>query len=133
MAIAAFAAAPASAATTNPLDTSMCSNPTLSQPFLSVGDHNWYTLMPGESADSFAGGGWTLSGGAKIVTTKLADGTTGSVLDLPSGLKAVSPVICVTSAYPTARTTVRNGSMVRTSPPATTKSTVASSVDTESP
>ena len=31
-----------------------------------------------------------------------------SVLDLPSGSKAVSPTICVTSSYPTARTMVRN-------------------------
>jgi hypothetical protein len=101
------AAAPAHAATTS-LDTSMCSNPLLSQPFLAWGDHNWYTLMPGESADNFDGAGWQLSGGAKIVTTTLADGTTGSVLDLPSGSKAVSPIICVTSSYPTARTMVRD-------------------------
>jgi hypothetical protein len=102
------AAAPANAATTSTLDTSMCSNPLLSQPFLASGDSNWYTLMPGESADNFYGGGWQLSGGAKITTTTLGDSSVGSVLDLPSGSKAVSPVICVTSSYPTARTMVRN-------------------------
>jgi hypothetical protein len=64
--------------------------------------------MPGESVDSFDGSGWTLSGGAKIVTTTLANGRTTSVLDLPSGSKAVSPVMCVTSAFPTARTMVRD-------------------------
>jgi hypothetical protein len=105
--IAAFAAVPAQAATTS-LDTSMCSNPLLAQPFLYAGDNNWYTLMPGETPGNFDGTGWTLSGGAKIVTTKIADGSTASVLDLPSGSKAVSPTICVTSAYPTARTMVRN-------------------------
>jgi hypothetical protein len=105
--IAAFAAVPAQAATTS-VDTSMCSNPLLSQPFLYAGDSNWYTLMPGETPGNFDGTGWTLSGGAKIVTTKIADGSTASVLDLPSGSKAVSPTICVTSAYPTARTMVRN-------------------------
>jgi hypothetical protein len=30
------------------------------------------------------------------------------VLDLPSGSKAVSPTICVTTEFPTARTMVRN-------------------------
>jgi hypothetical protein len=107
MILGSLMAAPAQAATSS-VDTSMCSNPLLSQPFLASGDSKWYTLMPGESADNFAGNGWQLSGGAKIVATKLADGTTGSVLDLPSGSKAVSPIVCVTSSYPTARTMVRN-------------------------
>jgi hypothetical protein len=105
--IAAFAAPPAQAATTS-IDTSACSNPLLSQPFLSARDSNWYTLTPGETAGNFDGAGWTLSGGAKIVTTALANGSTASVLDLPSGSKAVSPTICVTSDYPTARAIVRN-------------------------
>jgi hypothetical protein len=64
--------------------------------------------MPGETAGNFNGSGWTLSGGAKIVATTLANGATGSVLDLPSGSKAVSPTICVTSDYPRARTMVRD-------------------------
>jgi hypothetical protein len=79
----------------------------LSQPLLSVGDSNWYTLTPGESVDAF-GGGWTLSGGAQIQTTRLADGQTSQVLNLPSGSKAVSPVMCVDDGYQTARSEVRN-------------------------
>jgi hypothetical protein len=105
--LASLMAAPAQAATSS-VDTSMCSNPPLSQPFLAWGDSNSYMLMPGESADNFDGSGWQLSGGAKIITTRLADGTSSSVLDLPSGSKAVSPIICVTSSYPTARTMVRD-------------------------
>jgi hypothetical protein len=105
--VAAFAAAPAQAAV-SPVDTSICSNPVLSQPFVSAGDFNWYMLMPGETPGNFDGSGWTLSGGAKIVTTTIADGSTASVLDLPSGSRAVSPTICVTSAYPTARAMVRD-------------------------
>lgn len=104
--LAAVAAVPAQAATV--ADTSMCSTPVFSQPFLSLGDRNWYTLVPGQSDNNFDGAGWTLSGGARIVTTRLADGSTSSVLDLPSGSKAVSPTICVTSSYPTARAMVRN-------------------------
>jgi hypothetical protein len=105
--LAALAATPAQAAATV-VDTSMCSAQAFSQPFLSVGDSNWYTLVPGKSSNGFDGAGWVLSGGAKIVTTRLADGSTSSVLDLPSGSKAVSPTICVTSSYPTARAMVRN-------------------------
>jgi hypothetical protein len=110
MLVAAFMAVPAQAgaATTTTVDTSACSTSQLTQPFLSWNDSNLYELMAGETADSFNGNGWTLSGGAKIVTTTLADGRTGGVLDLPSGSKAVSPTICVQSNYPIARTMVRD-------------------------
>jgi hypothetical protein len=96
--------APASAS----VDLSQCIENQLSQPFLYAKDLNLYTLIPGEYADNFAGEGWELSGGAQVVTETLQDGTEGQVLDLPSGSKAVSPVICVTAAYPTARGIVRN-------------------------
>jgi hypothetical protein len=92
--LAAFAAAPSQAAVP---DASTCSTQAFSQPFLSAGDSNWYTLVPGQSSGSFDGAGWTLSAGARVVSTTLADGSTASVLDLPSGSKAVSPTICVTS------------------------------------
>jgi hypothetical protein len=101
---AAAVPAPAAAA----VDTSMCSDPVFSQPFLPFGDSNRYMLVPGQSLDNFDGGGWQLSGGATIAPTTLADGTTGSVLDLPSGAEAVSPIICATSSYPVARTMVRD-------------------------
>jgi hypothetical protein len=97
--------APAQAAT---LDTSMCTNPALTQAFQPFGDQNYYAPMPGETASSFDATGWTLSGGAKIITTTLHNGTTSTVLDLPSGSKAVSPEVCVTSDYPTARGWVRD-------------------------
>jgi hypothetical protein len=102
--VAAFACAPASAAT---LDTS-CTSPSqlLSQPFASIGDSHWYTLAPGGDYDAAAG--WQLSGGAALVTTTQQDGTTGGALDLPSKATAVSPVMCITSDYPTSRMWVRN-------------------------
>jgi hypothetical protein len=109
LAISAVAAAAFPGQAAASVDTSMCpANPVLSQPFLPLGDSNQYTLVPGQSFDNFDGGGWQLNGGATITQTTLADGTTGSVLDLPSGSKAVSPIICVTSSYPTARTMVRD-------------------------
>jgi len=81
--------------------------PALSEPFASFGDTNLYAAVPGTAFDSFAGNGWTLSGGASITTATLADGTTGPVLDLPAGAKAVSPPMCVEYDYPTARIIVR--------------------------
>jgi Neuraminidase (sialidase) len=107
-AVAAGTASAASPAANQTVDTSWCANPLLSQPFASSNDSNWYTLMPGELADSFTGTGWQLTGGAKIVKTTLADGSVSSVLDLPSGSTAVSPAMCVTAAYPTARAMVRD-------------------------
>ena len=107
--VAALGAAPVGAvvaasaqADTSAAGTSSCTDPALSQPFLPWGDSNWYALAPGEAPDDFAGTGWTLTGGAQIVTTALQDGRTGSVLNLPVGAKAVSPTICLTSACPTA-------------------------------
>ena len=77
-----------------------CTAPIVYQPFLPLGDSNWYALAPGESYDNFTGTGWTLSNGASISTTTLADGSTGSVLNVPYGGKVVSPVLCVNNTYP---------------------------------
>jgi hypothetical protein len=103
---ALFAAVPAQAAI-GPLDTSECVEGSFIQPFTSLKDNNFYTLLAGQSADGFDGNGWELSEGATIVSTTLPDGSTGLVLDLPSGAKAVSPRTCVMSNYPTARAYVR--------------------------
>lgn len=89
------------------VDTSMCSTPQVFQPFLSTGDTNWYTLPSGQTAGNFDGAGWTLTDGAQIITTQLADGQTGQVLDLPAGGQATSPSLCVSADYPTARTVVQ--------------------------
>jgi hypothetical protein len=80
--------------------TTTCTEPVLYQPFLPFLDGNWYSLTPGESYDNFDGTGWTLSNGANISTSTLQDGSTGSVLTLPKGAKAVSPQLCVNNTYP---------------------------------
>lgn len=110
VALTALTAIPAMAATstTIPTATAGCPAPQLSQLLLPVGDPNWYALAPGETTDNFTGAGWTLTGGAQIVAVTLADGQTGSVLDLPSGSRAVSPAMCVASSYPTVRMMVRD-------------------------
>jgi hypothetical protein len=112
-ALAVPAVASAAPPSQQPDATDACPAATFFQGFTAYHDNAWYTLTPGESADNFTGGGWTLAGGASIVTTTLADGQTGSVLNLPSGASATSPVMCVTSAYPKARMFVQD---VGTSP-----------------
>ena len=88
--------------------TGPCSSPILSQTFLPAGDTNYYTPAPGQSGGGFLGTGWTLTSGAKIVTATRADGSSGLVLDLPAGSMAVSPNMCVTALYPTARMMIRS-------------------------
>lgn len=85
-----------------------CGEEQFSQPFLYANDSNYYTPFAGESYDEVNGAGWQLSGGAQLVSETLADGSTGRVLDLPSGSKAVTPVLCVTKQYPVARAIVRD-------------------------
>jgi hypothetical protein len=102
-------ASPAMAATSvsaSPVAATSCASPQVSQAFLSWSDTNWYTLAPGETPDNFDGTGWTLAAGARITPTQLADGQTGSVLDLSTGALAISPRVCVDADYPTARTMI---------------------------
>jgi hypothetical protein len=105
--LAGVAATPALAVAAR-INTSGCFAPPLFQPFLSAGDSNWYMLAPGQTPGNFTGSGWTLTGRAAVVNVPLQSGRTGSVLDLPSGSTAVSPPVCVTADYPTARTMLRN-------------------------
>lgn len=102
--LAGLALVPAQAASASALT---CPTPVLSQPFSALGDTNQYALAPGQAVDNFTGAGWTLSGGASITAAALADGTTGSVLNLPAGSRAVSPAMCVTGGYPAARMVTR--------------------------
>src|SRR5690349_18923507 len=94
-ALLALGAGAAQAAQPQSFSTAGCIAPALTQPFAQINDHSNYMLAPGQSDGQFQGTGWTLSGGASIVTATLPDGGAGQVLDMPSGSKAVSPVICV--------------------------------------
>lgn len=84
-----------------------CADPQTLQAFQSFNDQAWYTLAPGESDANFTGDGWILLNGANITTATLANGSSGDVLDLPSGSMAISPPMCVAANYPTARTMVQ--------------------------
>jgi hypothetical protein len=89
------------------LALAVCPGQTFSQPFEALGDVNYYTLVEGSEFNS-SEEGWALSGGAQIVETSRPDGSTGGALDLPTGAEAVSPPVCVTLQYPTARMWVQN-------------------------
>ncbi len=114
-ALAACAVAASPAAAKRPpvkppvtVDTSACTQPVFTQPFIAAKDRHWYTLAPGQTAAGFDGTGWTLSNGAQVQIADLASGQTGSVLDMPGGSRAVSPPMCVDSSFKAARTMVRN-------------------------
>lgn len=89
-----------------PIDESTCAHPDFTQALLPFGDSNLYTLAPG---GAFANAtDWQLANGATITTTTQPDGSAGGVLNLPGKGQATSPVMCITSDYPTARLWVRN-------------------------
>jgi hypothetical protein len=100
LALLALSSASAQAAST-------CEGQSFSQPFAALGDYNYYTLVPGAQFNG-PDEGWQLSGGAHIAEASRPDGTSGGVLELPPGAQAVSPPVCVTPLYPTARTFVKN-------------------------
>jgi hypothetical protein len=102
-----LSAVPALATGSSPATPAGCEGQTFSQPFTTENDFNYYTLVPGGEFNS-ASEGWTLSRGAQIVQTTRPNAATGGVLNLPSGARAVSPPVCVTLQYPTARIWVRN-------------------------
>lgn len=76
-----------------------------STPFTSYGDGASYFLAPGGSFESGTTTGWSLSGGAKIVSGNENLGvTSGSkALDLPVGATATSPAFCVDDSLPSFR------------------------------
>lgn len=106
--LATCAALPAIAAAPAAADASSCSTPTLTQPFSSWGDLNWYVLAPGQSLGNFDGNGWTLGNGARLVTATVLAGARATVLQLPSGGWAMSPAMCVDPTFQSARLLARS-------------------------
>ena len=87
-----------------------CPAETMVQPFGNWSDTDSYYLAPGGSFESLTG--WTVGGGAKLVPgneTYYVNSTKDkSSLYLPSGSKATSPSICITTATPDFRLFVLN-------------------------
>lgn len=110
---AAFTAAVASAAIAAPANAGIitssaksCDGSTVSQPFSRFGDNANYKPLAGGSFEAGATG-WTLSGGAKVVSGNESYYVAGTghkySLSLPSGSSAISPATCVGLAEPTLR------------------------------
>jgi hypothetical protein len=82
-----------------------CSYPASSQAFSSWGDRSNYVPVPGGSFEGASG--WSLSGGAKIVSGNepfgLGSPTDSHSLLLPPGSSATSPGVCLTLLTPTLR------------------------------
>jgi hypothetical protein len=95
------------ASTTQNAELAVCPGQTFAQPFESVGDASWYTLVEGSEFSSREEG-WELKNGAEVIEGARPDGSSGGVLDLPAGSYAVSPPVCVTLRYPTARTWIED-------------------------
>ena len=89
-----------------PIDEASCAHGDFAQTLLPFGDVNNYVLAPGGAFENATD--WQLANGASIVTTEQPDGSSGNVLNLPGKGQATSPVMCITSDYPTARLWVRN-------------------------
>lgn len=85
----------------------VCPGQTFSQPFEALKDSNYYTLVEGSQFDG-PEEGWELKNGAEIVEGSRPDGSSGGVLDMPAGSYAISPPVCVTLQYPTARAYVED-------------------------
>ena len=103
-ALLGFSALPATAVAGEP---TACEAHAYSQPFTAFNDFNYYKLVQGGNFNSPAEG-WELSGGAQIIHTTRPDGSTGGVLNIAGGARAVSPPVPVTLLDPTARVWVRD-------------------------
>jgi hypothetical protein len=88
--------------------------PATSQPFLNWGDSHNYFLAPGGDMESdLSAFGWSLSGGAALVSGNEPWDVTGNPADsmslaLPAGSSAMTPSICVTVHDPELRFFLQN-------------------------
>ena len=91
-----------------------CGERQLSQPFKHWLDPMQYTLAPGGTFESGARG-WTLKGGAAIVTGNepwKVSGAGSRSLYLPRGSTAMTPPICIETLDPTVRYFAKNRGIV---------------------
>jgi hypothetical protein len=88
-------------------ELAVCPGQAFAQPFEALNDDNYYTLVEGSEFNG-PEEGWELKNGAQVVEATRPDGSTGGTLDLPTGSYAISPPVCVTLQYPTARAYVED-------------------------
>jgi hypothetical protein len=92
-----------------------CAKQQFSQPFSRFGDGNTYTPVPGGGFES-GQQGWTLTGGAKLVTGnepyKVGSSTDARSLSIPAGGVATSPSMCVGLQEPSIRWFQKSSSLL---------------------
>lgn len=93
------------------ITTGACDNSTLSQPFAKYGDSNQYKLVAGGNFEGSLSG-WTLSGGARVVSGGNPNGSSGHSLYLPAGASVTTPFTCVNAAYPSFRLFAKNDTLL---------------------
>jgi hypothetical protein len=85
-------------ATAQAASATSCPATTLTQPFVTWSDSNYYSLAPGGSFEA-GEAAWTLTGGAKVASGSETFAVTGklgsSSLSLPQGAVAQSPFSCI--------------------------------------
>jgi hypothetical protein len=105
MAMTGALAAPASAGILTASETN-CGDETLTQPFAQFGDRANYKLVRNGAFETGTTG-WTLTGGARVVTGnepwKVGGSGHAKSLVLPAGSSAISPFSCVGLDEPTLR------------------------------
>jgi hypothetical protein len=83
-----------------------CSEQALSSPFAPWGDRHSYTQVDNGGLEDGAAG-WTLTGGARVVSGnepwKVAGAGDSASLELPAGSSAITPPLCVGVEHPTVR------------------------------
>jgi hypothetical protein len=89
-----------------------CGDETLTKPFAQFGDKANYKLVENGTFETGTAG-WTLFGGAKVVSGnepwQVGGASHGKSLKLPVGSSAISPVSCVGLAEPTVRFFAKKG------------------------
>jgi hypothetical protein len=111
-AASAFVAAPANAGVLTASATD-CDAPVITQPFAQWGDDAYYKPV-GDGGFEGGAAGWTLTGGAKVVSGNESYDVSGAgdshSLQLPAGSSATSPTVCVGLSEPTLRFFARKNS-----------------------
>jgi hypothetical protein len=104
---------PAGSAQAALINTDACDNAPLTEPFAPWSDTNPYKAVPGGNFEGTLAG-WTLTGGAHVVSGNESFGVAGGThsLYLPAGASATTPLTCVDAAYPTARFFAKNGGLL---------------------
>jgi hypothetical protein len=108
--VAALAAAPAANAGVLVSSAPSCEVQDVSQPFLPWLDASQYTPVPDGGLEQ-GGAGWSLSGGAHVVSGNepwsVGEAGDGASLSLPAGSSATTGSMCVGLEHPTMRFFVR--------------------------